>query len=171
MVRSYSNRGRGVRGGQLGRVSGFRPRGRGKLMGAARVTSLSRSRAAFNASRVNRYISRPRGGRGSGGLGRAMAQRRIGHPLQQQQQRQQQRFGRGRGRGLRRGRGGQRSIPMTQAALDAQLEAYMGDDVVKQRLDRDLDAYFNTSEPQPQQTQTDSEATNAMEVTMEASTL
>ncbi|OEH78259.1 hypothetical protein cyc_00736 [Cyclospora cayetanensis] len=45
----------------------------------------------------------------------------------------------------RRGAGGPRGPPATAEGLDAQLEAYMGDDVVKQQLDRDLDAYFSNS--------------------------
>ncbi|KAL8271229.1 hypothetical protein Esti_004890 [Eimeria stiedai] len=123
-------------------------------------------------------FTRPRGR--VGGLSRAMAARRSGRP---QQQLQQQRFRRGRGgrraggaRGSRgrRGAGPPRGpAPATIEGLDAQLEAYMGEDVVKQRLDRDLDAYFSA-------TATDSAAAaapapetdagpSAMEVTMEAS--
>lgn len=111
-----------------------------------------------------------------------MAARRSGRPQQQQQpQPQQRRFGRGRGaRGGRGGRGRRgaggpsRGPPPTADGLDAQLEAYMGDDVVKQRLDRDLDAYFSSTGTDATTaaatTQADA-APNAMEVTMESSAL
>ncbi|KAL8433024.1 hypothetical protein ACSSS7_004164 [Eimeria intestinalis] len=44
-----------------------------------------------------------------------------------------------------RGGGPRGGAPPTIEGLDAQLEAYMGEDVVKQRLDRDLDAYFSAT--------------------------
>ncbi|KAL8455301.1 hypothetical protein Emag_000885 [Eimeria magna] len=123
-----------------------------------------------------------------------MAARRSGRFQQQQQQQQQQRFRRGRGGrrggGARGGRGrrgaGPRGAPPTIEGLDAQLEAYMGEDVVKQRLDRDLDAYFSATAtdsaaaaapapetdagPMPGAYAIGCGPAAAMEVTMEAST-
>lgn len=84
-----------------------------------------------------------------------MAVRRSGRQQQQQQLLPPRRLGRGGrgGRGVRGGRGRRGfggpyrggAPPATAEGLDAQLEAYMGDDVVRQRLDRDLDSYFSNS--------------------------
>lgn len=73
-------------------------------------------------------------------------------------------FGRGRGAGApggrprgggplrsrfsqsRVGRNGAAQSRLTAESLDAELEAYMGEDVVRQRLDRDLESYFASAE-------------------------
>eukprot|EP01054_Gregarina_sp_Poly1_P007377 Gregarina_sp_Poly_1__7376@NODE_407_length_8828_cov_117_859034_g331_i0_p4_GENE_NODE_407_length_8828_cov_117_859034_g331_i0NODE_407_length_8828_cov_117_859034_g331_i0_p4_ORF_typecomplete_len209_score22_29FoP_duplication/PF13865_6/1_1e04FoP_duplication/PF13865_6/0_52FoP_duplication/PF13865_6/7_NODE_407_length_8828_cov_117_859034_g331_i074878113 len=46
-------------------------------------------------------------------------------------------------RGGMRGRGRGRQQPTSAAALDAQLDEYMGEDVRKARMDTELDAYFS----------------------------
>eukprot|EP00918_Siedleckia_nematoides_P105161 GHVU01229647.1.p1 GENE.GHVU01229647.1~~GHVU01229647.1.p1 ORF type:complete len:199 (-),score=11.96 GHVU01229647.1:960-1556(-) len=54
--------------------------------------------------------------------------------------------GRGRGRGGRGGFRGGRGGVMSREKLDAELDAYMGDGVVKTRLDSELDLYMGRVE-------------------------